>query len=760
MSDRAIEREFRDACARALEVAPAPRARRPRASVSTGDGSRSNERGPGSGRASRDDAEVDAYVARVRAHGLARRCVDAMTHAQRWADASEALEVLEIDLAWRVESAFEAARKGTRDLEDALVDAKSTPDAFAAFTPRGAVERARESRVAWNERIALAAAEAETERKNSEAATEGDGGVEDADAGCERDDEVENVNATRVETSSDVASPVRAREFSSEEAVVKIQAAFRGHASRAKTNADARLELEHLGMLTRNQSSNEDSDAASERKRRSERRERSEKALSALAAKIRAELLASRRESIKRDIKASLEAEETGDDAEKVMNATDAKQPSKNQIDAKNPEHIVADEDEDFHAEFSRAFDRYTRRWGDEPSARLNAFDVDDVQTTVLSEVTNSLKVEVEEEMRALESEKKKVKTAAKKKKKAPSAKTTAASTTTAKKATPKKTKTKKSKKNAVDAQTIDPKVFADLVRAEMIEMTPLDARLDDYLGAGGERRGDDDDDDDASSTMLDIYQLRHILAVSVTTPLTSKRVHELAPHLKCVLLEGRGMNGKSYLARLCAAEAGCALYNLSPDRIARAEARGDNAKSLLKSVFQAAKVSAPSVVFIRDVDLYFPGAGKKSKSADGDAARKLRKDLLKEIKLLKPGSRVTVLCTRTVKSLKSSIADPKGFDKMFDARLRVPAPDYGGRRLIVRRAFERAASSSLHSSHAASHRRTGDEANATLVCHATEGMTAGALFALVRDADAARDADRLRALLRRARDATSSSRE
>jgi len=753
MSDRAIEREFRDACARALEVAPAPRARRPRASVSTGDGSRSNERGTGSGRASRDDAEVDAYVARVRAHGLARRCVDAMTHAQRWADASEALEALEIDLAWRVESAFEAARKGTRDLEDALVDAKTTPDAFAAFTPRGAVERARESRVAWNERIALAAVEAEAERKNSEAATEGDGGVEDADAGCERNDEVEQVDATRVDTSSDVASPVRARAFSSEEAAVKIQAAFRGHASRAKTNVDARRELEHLGMLTRNQSSNEDSDAASERKRRSERRERSEKALSALAEKIRAELLASRRESIKRDIKASLEVEETGDDAERATNATEAKQASKNQIDSKKSEHIVADEDEDFHAEFSRAFDRYTRRWGDEPSARLNAFDVDDVQTTILSEVTNSLRVEVEEEMRALESEKKKVKTAAKKKKKAPSAKTPAASTTTAKKATPKKTK-KSKKKNAVDAQTIDPKVFTDLVRAEMIETTPLDARLDDYLGVGGERR-DDDDADDASSTMLDIYQLRHILAVSVTTPLTSKRVHENAPHLKCVLLEGRGTNGKSYLARLCAAEAGCALYNLSPDRIARAEARGDNAKSLLKSVFQAAKVSAPSVVFIRDVDVYFPdGKGKKTKSAAGDAARALRKDLLKEIKLLKPGSRVTVLCTRTVKSLaSSSIADPKGFDKMFDARLRVPAPDYGGRRLIIRRAFKRA-SSNGHASHTAwSHRRTGDEATATLVCHATEGVTAGALFALVRDAAAARDADPWRALLRRARE-------
>lgn len=745
MSDRAIEREFRDACARALEVAPAPRARRARASVSTGDGSR--ERGTGSGRASRD-AEVDAYVARVCAHGLARRCADAMTHAQRWADASEALEALEIDVAWRVESAFDAARKGTRDLEDALVDAKSTPDALAAFTPRGAVERARDSRAAWNERIALAAAEVETECKNSEAATEGDD-VEDVDAGRERDDEVvEDVDTYHVDASSDVASPVRARELSSEEAAVKIQAAFRGHASRAKTNTDARRELEHLGMLTQNQSSSKALDDASEMTRRSERRERSEKALVALTAKIRAELLAARRESIKHDIKASLEAE-TGDDVEKATSATDAKQPLKNQIDVQNPERVVADEDEDFHAEFNRAFDRYKRRWGDDPSARLNAFDVDGVQTTVLSEVTNSLKAEVEEEMRALESQKKKVKVPAKKKKKATSAKTPATSKETAKKASPKKTKTK-SKKNPVDSQSIEPKVITNLVRAEMIETTPLDERLDDYLGTGGERH-----DDDTSSTMLDICQLRHVLAVSVTTPLTSKRVHQLAPHLKCVLLEGRGRNGKSYLARLCAAEAGCALYNLSPDRIARAEARGENTKSLLKSVFQAAKVSAPSVVFIREVDLYFPDKSKKAKSADGDSARKLRKDLLKEIKLLKPGSRVTVLCTRTVKSL-ASIADPKGFDKLFNARLKVPAPDYGGRRLILRRVFEKLAGID---SIATSYRRTGDEANATLVCHATEGMTTGALFALVRDAETelknSTCADPWRALLRRARDSS-----
>ena len=210
------------------------------------------------------------------------------------------------------------------------MNAKSTPDALAAFTPRGAVERARFEGGVEREDRSLRPRWRRVQ--NSEAATEGDD-VEDVDAGRERDDEVvEDVDTYHVDASSDVASPVRARELSSEEAAVKIQAAFRGHASRAKTNTDARRELEHLGMLTQNQSSSKALDDASEMTRRSERRERSEKALVALTAKIRAELLAAGRESIKHDIKASLEAE-TGDDVEKATSATDAKQPLKNQID-------------------------------------------------------------------------------------------------------------------------------------------------------------------------------------------------------------------------------------------------------------------------------------------------------------------------------------------------------------------------------------------------------------------------------------------
>ena len=95
-------------------------------------------------------------------------------------------------------------------------------------------------------------------------------------------------------------------------------------------------------------------------------------------------------------------------------------------------------------------------------------------------------------------------------------------------------------------------------------------------------------------------------------------------------------------------------------------------------------------------------------------------------------------------------------FRQTVQRALKVPAPDYGGRRLILRRVFEKLAGID---SIATSYRRTGDEANATLVCHATEGMTTGALFALVRDAETelknSTCADPWRALLRRARDSS-----
>lgn len=717
MSEASIARAFLEASDAAAALAARARRRVDAPAVGASDGS------PGSVSASMD-AEVDAYVARVKAHAKLKACVDAMTHAQRWEDANEALKALEIDLARRIESTFKALARGTRELEDALVDAKATPDVFIDFTPRGTVERGRRGREIWNENILAATREPRDENSDEAMEASSDDAIEafggDENDGMER-------KLTDDEAVEHEPSPRLGRRLSAEDAAMRIQAVFRGFRSRSRTNIEARRELEHLGMIASAKHSQRKFNDFSELKRRNELRSRSAKQLADLEANIRRDLLSSRRESIKDEIKAVREAQAldiiiTDDNAHATA---------------------ITSNDEDVPTRLCRAVEKYRRRWADCSQVSLNAFDIDHVRSSVLQEVTNALRAEIEDEARALEAQNKKTKVGKKKKglAEAPGAKKS--SSTKSKAAPSKKSKGAIKQQRQRGMETIDPDLLKTFARLQMVEPTPLDGRLDDYLGTGGERRKGHED-----STMLEVAQLRHVLAVSVAIPLTSQRVHELAPHMKCVLLEGLAASGKSYLARLCAAESGCALFNLSPDRLARAEASGENPKSLMKYVFQAAKTIAPSVIFIRDVDAYFPEKSKKTKATDAECARKLRKDLMKEIKALKPGSRVTVVCTRTIANDVASSSDPKGFEKMFNLRLEAPPPDYGGRRRILAKALEAISVDPVDPTR----RRTGDDASATLACYATAGMTTGALFALVQNArdDVRSSRDPWRALLRR----------
>ena len=563
MSEASIARAFLEASDAAAALAARARRRVDAPAVGASDGS------PGSVSASMD-AEVDAYVARVKAHAKLKACVDAMTHAQRWEDANEALEALEIDLARRIESTFEALARGTRELEDALVDAKATPDVFTDFTPRGAVERGRRGREIWNENILAATREPRDENSDEAIEAASDDAIEalggDENDGMERE-------LTHDEAVEHEPSPRLGRRLSAEDAAMRIQAVFRGFRSRSRTNIEARRELEHLGMIASAKHSQRKFNDFSELKRRNELRSRSAKQLADLEANIRRDLLSSRRESIKDEIKAVREAQAldiiiTDDNAHATA---------------------ITSNDEDVPTRLCRAVEKYRRRWADCSQVSLNAFDIDHVRSSVLQEVTNALRAEIEDEARALEAQNKKTKVGKKKKGSAEAPGAKKSSSTKSKAAPSKKSKGAIKQQRQRGMETIDPDLLKTFARLQMVEPTPLDGRLDDYLGTGGERRKGHED-----STMLEVAQLRHVLAVSVAIPLTSQRVHELAPHMKCVLLEGLAASGKSYLARLCAAESGCALFNLSPDRLARAEASGENPKSLMKYVFPSREDDRP----------------------------------------------------------------------------------------------------------------------------------------------------------------------
>ena len=696
MSRRSIERDWCEG-ARALERV-------------VGDGKRAKR---SSSSSSSLDADIDAYVTKVAIHKTLKHALDGMTHAQRVEDGQKVLEALEIDIASGVEAAYEALRSGSRDLEDVLVDLKLTPDILDSVSSRAAIDKRRvDVMEAWNLRIVSAAEDAAADKNSaSDDATIDD---DDIDAVYPEKGEPASEAAPIVKTSSDDAAmgvkiSTSMCALDAERAATIIQSAFRGHVSRTQTRIDAHRELVHLGMAMSEAVQKHDArvDEANELERRAKAIRENEMKLAATAAEIRAETLATRRNAIKDEIVADIARMANGVE-ENVTNSTARAAPTPGVASATASNQI------DAGTRVSRALAAYARVWSED---NIDAIDVNRITSSVLIDVTNELRVEVDEEARVLAAE---LKTKSGKKKKKAAAEPPSAEKIS-KPTGGKKSGKKTVKGKAKVASDVDDATFSALCCAKALVPTDLRGRLEDYLGSGGLRR----DGDGAGSTMLDITRLRHRLAVSVVLPLTSNIVHENAPHMKCVVLEGARRSGKSFLARLCAAECGAASFDLSPDVIRAAVARGDSAKTLIKRVFTAAKISAPSVIHIRDIDRFFPVKGKKLKSDDADEdVVKLRKDLAKEIKALKPGVRCVVLCT------SSTVSAPKGFDKFFTLRLAVPLPDYSARSAVVRLARADAARPPEDSRR----RRVGDSTNATAVCHATEGMSSGELYAYIRN--------------------------
>jgi len=657
------------------------------------------------------DAKIDAYVTHISIHKTLKHALDGMMHAQRVEDGQKVLEALEIDIASRVAAAYEALNNGSRDLEDVLVDLKLTPDVLDSVIPRAAIAKRRiDVMEAWNSRISAAASEAAADKNSpSDASNADEGDVVDDEETDACSDMAQTSDYSRDDMTRAKISAY-ARVLDAEHAATIIQSAFRGYVSRTQTRIDAHRELVYLGMAMSEamKTQNLRADEENALQRRLEGIRENEMQLASTAAEIRAEMLATRRSVIKDEIIA--EKDRAANDIEETLTSNSKSRTSP--ASSASTKAVVHEDDATLSV--SGAIAAYSRVWSE---ANIYAVDIDRITTSALIDVTNELKAEVDDEARACAAE---LKTRSGKKKKSNAAEPRAAKTSKLPPGGKKKLKGKVKVANKIDEND-----FNELCCAKALVPTDLRGRLEDYVGAGGLRR----DADGARSTMLDITRLKHRLAVSVVLPLTSNIIHEHAPHMKCVVLEGARQSGKSFLARLCAAECGAALFDLSPDVIQAASARGDSAKALIKHVFTAAKISTPSVILIRDIDRFFPVKGKKLKS-DEDVV-KLRKDLAKEIKALKPGTRCVVLCTSSTTTMTAAttttINVPKGFDKFFTLRLAVPLPDYSARGAVVRLAR---APSTLEDSH----RRFVDSTNATAVCHATEGMSSGAIFALMRN--------------------------
>ncbi|KAG5459473.1 MAG: P-loop containing nucleoside triphosphate hydrolase protein, partial [Olpidium bornovanus] len=158
--------------------------------------------------------------------------------------------------------------------------------------------------------------------------------------------------------------------------------------------------------------------------------------------------------------------------------------------------------------------------------------------------------------------------------------------------------------------------------------------------------------------------------------PLGFEGITETAPRVASVLLYGPQGCGKTMLVKAIATEAGANLFNISPSNTANEYKGKANVTKMIHMVFKVAKLKAPSVIFLGNAEMVF---AKKVPKDDTTDPKRIRKDLLKAVKGIKPSDRVLLVGT----SDKPWDADLKAMVPCFDKMICVPKPDYAARQML-----------------------------------------------------------------------------
>ncbi|XP_044043451.1 dynein regulatory complex protein 11 isoform X2 [Siniperca chuatsi] len=245
------------------------------------------------------------------------------------------------------------------------------------------------------------------------------------------------------------------------------------------------------------------------------------------------------------------------------------------------------------------------------------------------------------------------------------------------KKGSRKKKKTKK-KKRAKDL-TAD-RSLQSLCEELILEgflIQPMNIKLSDYIGEysylGSTLRQVN------VEPMPSLSDVRQLIALYAVLPLGSQAVLERFPVVKTLLLAGPSGVGKKMLVHAVCSETGAHLFHLSPAHLStRYRGRG-GAAYLLHLIFKVAAELQPSVIWIEDAEKTF--CKKTPKSEREVDPRRLKKNLLKSVKTLKPQDRVLVIGT----TRRPFDADIKPFCKVYKKIILIPRPDYSSRLVLWR---------------------------------------------------------------------------